>query len=191
MRRSFWRHFQNAKNRMVFGHYGRNVYIFPGVHIIRPKYISIGDNVTIGNDTDIFVHPLRRDSKEFIIQIGNSVHIGRSNILGARKSIILEENVLVGPHVMIGDHSHRYENVDIPVKMQETTEAGPVRIERDSWIGANVFILPNVTIGRHAVIGANAVVNRDIPAFSVAVGVPARVIRRYNFDLKQWVRVDE
>lgn len=191
MRRSFWRHFRNAKNRMVFGHYGRNVYIFPGVHIIRPRYISIGDNVTIGNDTDLFVHPLRRDSKEFIIQIGNNVHIGRSNILGARKSIILEENVLVGPHVMIGDHSHRYENVDIPVKMQETTEAGPVRIERDSWIGANVFILPNVTIGRHSVIGANAVVNRDIPAFSVAVGVPARVIRRYNFDLKQWVRVDE
>jgi acetyltransferase-like isoleucine patch superfamily enzyme len=176
---------------MVFGHYGRNVYIFPGVHIIRPRYISIGDNVTIGNDTDIFVHPLRRDSKEFIIQIGDNVHIGRSNILGARKSIILEENVLVGPHVMIGDHSHRYENVDIPVKMQETTEAGPVRIERDSWIGANVFILPNVTIGQHTVIGANAVVNRDIPAFSVAVGVPARVIRRYHFDLKQWVRVDE
>jgi acetyltransferase-like isoleucine patch superfamily enzyme len=191
MRRSFWRYFRNAKNRVVFGHYGRNVYIFPGVHIIRPRYVSIGDNVTIGNDTDLFVHPHRRDSKEFIIQIGNNVHIGRNNILGARKSIILEENVLIGPHVMIGDHSHRYENVDVPVKMQEATEAGPIRIERDSWIGANVFVLPNVTIGRHAVIGANAVVNRDIPAFSVAVGVPARVVKRYDFDLKQWVKVNE
>jgi acetyltransferase-like isoleucine patch superfamily enzyme len=191
MRRGFWRYFQNARNKLIFGSYGRNVYFFPGVRVIRPKYISIGDNVTIGNDVDLYVHPLQKDSKEFIIQIGNNVHIGRNNILGARKSIILEENVLIGPHVMIGDHSHRYEDVDIPVKMQEATEAGPVRIGRDSWIGANVFILPNVTIGRHAIIGANAVVNRDIPPFSVAVGVPARVIKRFDFDLRQWVKVDE
>jgi acetyltransferase-like isoleucine patch superfamily enzyme len=179
------------KNRMIFGKYGRNVYLFPGVRIIRPRYVSIGDDVTIGTDTDIYVHPLQRDSKQFIIQIGNNVHIGRNNIIGARKSIIFEENVLIGPHVIIGDHSHRYEDVDVPVKMQEATEAGPVRIGRDSWIGANVFILPNVTIGRHTVIGANAVVNRDIPPFSVAAGVPARVIKRYDFDLKRWVKVNE
>jgi acetyltransferase-like isoleucine patch superfamily enzyme len=190
VRRGFWRYFQNAKNKLIFGSYGRNVYFFPGVRIARPKYISIGDHVTIGNDTDIYVHPPGKDSKGFIIQIGNNVHIGRNNIIGARESIILEENILMGPHVMIGDHSHRYEDVDVPVKEQAATETGPVRIGRDSWIGANVFILPNVTIGRHAVIGANAVVNRDIPGFSVAVGVPARVIKRYDFDLKQWVRVD-
>jgi acetyltransferase-like isoleucine patch superfamily enzyme len=191
MKRGFCRYFQNARNKLIFGSYGRNVYLFPGVRIIRPKCIAIGDNVTIGNDTDLYVHPLQKDSKEFIIQIGNNVHIGRNNIIGARKSIILEENVLIGPHVMIGDHSHRYEDVDVPVKMQEATEAGPVRIGRDSWIGANVFILPNVTIGRHVIIGANAVINRDIPPFSVAVGVPARVIKRYDFNLKQWMKVDE
>jgi acetyltransferase-like isoleucine patch superfamily enzyme len=50
--------------------------------------------------------------------------------------------------------------------------------------------LPNVTIGRHAIIGANSVVTGDIPPYSVAVGAPARVIERYDFDLKQWVRVD-
>jgi len=50
--------------------------------------------------------------------------------------------------------------------------------------------LSNVTIGRHAIIGANSVVNGDIPPYSVAVGAPARVIKRYDFDLKQWVRVD-
>lgn len=191
MKRRFWRYVQNAKNKLIFGAYGRNVYILPGVRIVRPRHVSIGDNVTIGNDTDIYVHPLQRDSKELIIQIGNNVHIGRNNIIGARWSIILEENVLIGPHVMIGDHSHQYEDVDIPVKLQKVTKAGPVRIERDSWIGANVFILPNVTVGRHAVVGANAIVNRDIPAFSVAVGIPARVIKRYDFDLRRWVRVHE
>ena len=175
---------------MIFGHYGRNVYIHPGVHIVRPRFISIGDNVTVGADTDIYVHPFDRGSKELIIQIGNDVHIGRNNIIGARKSVILEDHVLLGPHVMIGDHSHRYEDVAVPIKLQDATEAGPVRIEQDSWIGANVFVLPNVNIGRHSVVGANSVVNRDIPPYSVAVGTPARVIKRYDFDLKKWVRVN-
>ncbi len=188
MRKGSWRYFQNIKNRLIFGHYGGNVYIHPGVHIVRPRFISIGDNVTISTDTDIYVHPVDRDSREFIIQIGNNVHIGRNNIIGARKSVILEDHVLLGPHVMIGDHSHRYEDVAVPIKLQDATEAGPVRIERDSWIGANVFILPNVTIGRHSVVGANSVVNRDIPPYSVAVGAPARVIKRYDFDLKEWVK---
>jgi len=53
-----------------------------------------------------------------------------------------------------------------------------------------VFVLPGVTIGRHSVVGANSVVNRDIPSYSVAVGAPARVMKRYDFDLKKWVRVN-
>jgi acetyltransferase-like isoleucine patch superfamily enzyme len=126
-----------------------------------------------------------------MIRISNNVHIGSYNIIGARESIILEENVLIGPHVMIGDHSHQYENIEIPIKLQEPKEGGPVRIERDSWIGANVFILPNVTIGRHSVVGANSVVNQDLPPYSVAVGAPARVIKQYDFELKQWVKFDE
>jgi acetyltransferase-like isoleucine patch superfamily enzyme len=191
MRRRFWRYVQNTKNRIVFGHYGRNVYIFPGVNIVRPQFISIGDNVTIGKGTDIYVHPTHSGSKDYMIRIGNNVHIGSHNIIGARTSILLEDNALIGPHVVIADHSHHYEKIDVPIKLQEATEGGPVRIGRDSWIGANVFILPNVTIGQHSVVGANAVVNRDIPAFSVAVGVPARVIKRYDFDLRKWVEVDE
>jgi acetyltransferase-like isoleucine patch superfamily enzyme len=191
LRRGIGRYFQNLKNRMIFMKYGRNVYFFPGVHVVRPEYVSIGDNVTIGRNADLFVHPDDSETREAIIEIGNNVHVGTNNIIGARKKVVLEENVLLGPHVMMGDHSHAYEDIEIPVKYQTVTEPGPVRIERDSWIGANVFILPNVTIGRHAVVGANSVVNRDIPPYSVAVGTPARVIRRYDFESKRWVKVDE
>ena len=190
MRKGILRYFKNAKNKLIFGKYGRNVYIFPGARIIRPRLISVGDNVRIGKHTDIYVHPKRRDSKEFILKIGDNVHIGNYNIIGARNSVVLEENVLLGPRVIIVDHSHQYENVEIPIKLQPATDGGVVRIERDCWIGANVFVLPNVTIGCHAIIGANSVVNSDIPPYSVAVGAPARVIKRYDFDLKQWVRVD-
>jgi acetyltransferase-like isoleucine patch superfamily enzyme len=190
MRKGFWRYIQNTKNRMIFGHYGRDVYIHPGVRIVKPQFISVGDKVRIGKNTDIYIHPIRSDSREFILEIGNNVHIGNYNIIGARNSIVLEENVLLGPRVIIADHSHRYENVEVPIKSQEAAEGGPVRIERDCWIGANVFVFPNVTIGRHAVIGANSIVNRNIPPYSVAVGAPARVIKRYDFDLKEWVKVD-
>ncbi len=176
---------------MIFGHYGRNVYIHPGVRFVRPRLMSIGDHVSIGNDSDLYVHPIQRDSRELIIQIGNHVHLGRNNIIGARKSVIIEDYVLLGPHVMIGDHSHRYENVAVPITLQETTDAGPIRIERDSWIGANVFILPRVNIGRHAVVGANSVVNRDVPAYSVVVGAPAKVVKRYDFGREKWVKVNE
>ena len=190
MRKGVWRYFKNVKNRLIFGKYGRNVYIFPGGQIVRPQFISIGDNVRIGKNTDIYVHPKDRGSKEFVLKIGDNVHIGSYNIIGARNSIVLEENVLLGPRVTIVDNSHHYENVDVPVKSQEVTEGGFVRLERDCWVGANVFILPNVKIGHHAVIGANSVVNRDIPPYSVAVGTPAKVIKQYDFELKQWVNVD-
>jgi acetyltransferase-like isoleucine patch superfamily enzyme len=192
MKKGCWRLIKNLKNRLIFGHYGHDVYIQPGVRIVRPKYIFIGDHVTIGKDTDIYVHPsLPTTRREYIIWIGNHVHIGSHNILGARKGIVLEDHVLIGPHTMIGDHSHHYENIDIPIKLQAATEGGTVRIERESWIGANVFILPNVTIGRHSVVGANSVVNQNIPPYSVAVGAPARVIKQYDFERKIWVKVNE
>ncbi len=174
---------------MLFMKYGRNVYLFPGVHIVRPQFVCIGDDVTIGRNTDIFVHPEDPNSKECVIEIGNHVHIGINNIIGARKKIVLEENVLIGPHVMIGDHSHHYEDIDIPIKFQAATEGGTVRIERDCWIGANVFVMPKVTIGRHTVIGANSVVTQNIPAYSVAVGAPARAVKRYDLASKQWVKI--
>ena len=191
MKKGIWRYFKNAKNKLIFGHYGKNVYIHPGGQIVRPRFISIGDNVRIGKNTDIYVHPKHPGLKEFILEIGNNVHIGNYNIIGARNSVVLEENVLLGPGVIIVDHSHHYDNVEIPIKLQAVSEGGLVRLERDCWVGANVFIFPNVTVGRHAVIGANSIVNRDIPPYSVAVGAPAKVIKQYDFDLKQWVRLDD
>ncbi len=176
---------------MIFGHYGRNVHIQSGVRIVRPRFISIGDNVTIGKGTDIYVHPIDSNLEKYIIRIGNNVHIGRNNIIGARKSIVLEDNVLLGPYVLIGDHSHHYENIEVPIKIQEATEGGEVRIGQDCWIGAFVFVMSNVKIGMHSIIGAHSVVNRDIPPYSVAVGVPAKVIKQYHFELKRWVRINE
>ncbi|RPJ02302.1 MAG: hypothetical protein EHM36_12655, partial [Deltaproteobacteria bacterium] len=116
MKRGFWRHFQNLRNRMVFMKYGRDVYFFPGVHVVRPQYVCIGDHVTIGRNVDLFVHPDDPGTGEAIIEIGNNVHIGTNDMIGARKKVIIEENVLMGPHVLIADHSHAYEDIETPIK---------------------------------------------------------------------------
>jgi acetyltransferase-like isoleucine patch superfamily enzyme len=78
--------------------------------------------------------------------------------------------------VSIRDHNHRFDKLDVPVRLQGMTSA-PVRIGRNVWIGGKATITKGVSIGDNAVIGANAVVTHDIPANAIAVGVPARVIK--------------
>ena len=73
---------------------------------------------------------------------------------------------------------------------QGTIEKGPVRIGRNSWIGIRCSILSGVTIGEHSVIGAGSIVTHDVPPFSIAAGVPARVIKKYNFETQKWENVD-
>jgi lipopolysaccharide O-acetyltransferase len=90
---------------------------------------------------------------------------------------------------MIIDSSRKPGPIDRPSKEQDL-EIGYVHIEADSWIAYNACIMPNVTIGRHCIIGALSVVNKDIPSYSVAVGSPAEVVKRYDFDQKKWVKIE-
>ncbi|HEY0895880.1 MAG TPA: DapH/DapD/GlmU-related protein, partial [Sphingobacteriaceae bacterium] len=69
---------------------------------------------------------------------------------------------------------------------EQKVQVRPVVISDNVWVGANAVITPGVTIGKHVVIGAGSVVTHDIPDYSVAVGIPARVVKKYNFDLKSW-----
>ena len=66
----------------------------------------------------------------------------------------------------------------------------PIKIENNVWIGAHSVVLPGVQIGNHSVIGAGSIITKDIPPYSVAVGNPARIVKRYDMDLKEWVKVN-
>jgi acetyltransferase-like isoleucine patch superfamily enzyme len=90
--------------------------------------------------------------------------------------------------VYITDQNHGYEDITRPISQQTQPERAVV-IGDGSWLGYGAVVLPGVTIGKHCVIGANSVVTSDIPDFSVAVGVPARVIRRYDATAG-WIKVD-
>ncbi|MBA3263828.1 MAG: acyltransferase, partial [Thermoleophilaceae bacterium] len=76
---------------------------------------------------------------------------------------------------------HRFDDPERPVPWQGFTSKGPTRVESNVWCGANVVVTGGVTIGERCVIGANSVVTRDIPAFSVAAGIPARVLRPIDY----------
>jgi len=113
-----------------------------------------------------------------LLKIGDRVNINHNVMLGASDNgeIIIGNDVLVGPNVVIRASNHVSSQKDIPIN-QQGHAAGRIVIEDDVWIGANSVILPNITIGKGAVIGAGSVVTKDVPFYSLAGGVPAKVIK--------------
>ena len=98
---------------------------------------------------------------------------------------------MTGPFIFIADHNHQYEDPSKPIYMQgvKFSKSDRVEISDDTWIGAKVAICGNIRIGKHCVIGANSVVTKDVPDYSVAAGIPAKVIKKYDFEKKEWIKV--
>ena len=113
------------------------------------------------------------------LTIGDNTLIGRRNLIGCNEKITIGKNCLLGENVRIQDTDHRFEDISIPIRSQGITTA-PIEIGDNVWIGYGSVVTKGVTIGEGSVIGANSVVTRDIPPFSIAAGVPARVIRYRN-----------
>lgn len=189
-KKRFWYPLSNIKNRFLFGAYGRDVYIEPGVVINRPRFVHVGNHVRIKRNTSINLHPKDKKAKGTLLFIGDDVIISESCFISACNRITIEENVGISPNVMIIDNSRKPGDIGRPSKEQDL-KIGYVHIGADSWIAYGACVLPNVTIGKHCIIGALSVVNRDIPPYSVAVGSPAKVVKRYDFDRGEWVKVDE
>ncbi len=172
-----------------FGSFGICSVIKSPLSIDGGKNIHIGSNVCIQYKTWLASLPLTQiggGNSELLIEDG--CILGHFNHIYATKSIILHKDVLTADKVYISDNLHGYEDIMTPIRKQPIVQNRDVEIGEGSWIGENVCIL-GVHIGKHCVIGANSVVTHDIPDYSVAVGSPAKVIKRYNFEKKQWVKV--
>lgn len=164
--------------------FGSGVAIQSPLHIYGEENISIGDNVLVQYKSWLAAVP-HTGEKQCELKIGNGCVIGHFNELFATKSIILEDNVLTADRVYISDNLHSYENISTPVLKQPVKQINPVRIGEGSWLGVGAVVL-GANIGKHCVIGANAVVTKDIPDYCVAAGVPAKIIRRYNASTGRW-----
>ena len=116
-------------------------------------------------------------SMECSISIGNNTTVNRNtNILA---QVTIGSNVSIAPNVVIVGMNHVFSNLDDTIKSQGSTSKGII-IEDDVWIATNVSILDGITIGKGSVIAAGAVVNKDVPPYSVMAGVPAKVVKQRN-----------
>jgi acetyltransferase-like isoleucine patch superfamily enzyme len=115
------------------------------------------------------------------------LRIGAGSFLNLGVMVASMELVEIGEHCMfangcfVTDANHRFDDPDKPVTWQGFTTKGPTRIGDNVWCGANVVVTSGVTIGERAVIGANSVVTTDIPAFSIAAGTPAKVLKQVEY----------
>ncbi len=120
------------------------------------------------------------------IIIGDKCRVGLSNtIIGP---VRIENNVMIGQHVVVSALNHNYTDISKPISHQGVSTA-LITIEEGVWVGANSVITAGVTIGKNSVIAAGSVVTKDVPPFCVAAGSPAKIIKRYSSQSKQWERV--
>lgn len=120
------------------------------------------------------------------VVIGNECIIGLGNVIIGPVSI--GNHVMLAQNIVISGLNHGYEDISIPPASQPVN-VKQIMIADDVWIGANSVITAGVSIGKHSVIGAGSVVTKDVPPFCIAVGNPARVIKRYNNETLIWEKV--
>lgn len=153
---------------------------YPAV-ILGHSYIKIGKNFSSRARLRIEAYDkYLQESFSPAIIIGDHVCFNFDCHVGCIDKIVIKDNVLIGSRVLIIDHAHgdlTKEYLHIAPALRNLTTKGPVIIEENVWIGEGAAILPNVTIGANSIIGANAVVTKDIPANSIALGIPAKVYK--------------
>ncbi|MBD1896758.1 acyltransferase [Coleofasciculus sp. FACHB-129] len=182
----------------ILGRVGKALYIQSGVELLNAPAIEVGDNVKILRDVRLNANG--KNSKISLgdlvcldrgvdinvteggncnIVIGERTHISPYTCLGGPGNIKIGKFCLIASHVGIYANNHNFADPTVYIWKQGITCKGIV-IEDDCWLGSGVKVLDGVTIGKGSVIGAGAVVTKDIPPYSVAVGVPARVISQRN-----------
>ncbi len=160
---------------------------FPVVALFGERYITVGAGTVIGPYVSLsaVVSPAHELGDRSVVTIGDRCLIGKGSGIVGHDAIDIGDDVFTGHNVYITDANHGYEDPDVPIGRQ-FVDPRPVRIGAGSWLGHGTIVLPGASIGRHVVVGAGSVVTGDLPDFSVAVGNPARVIRRYRTG-KGWV----
>lgn len=147
---------------------GKHVSFDPGVDIQQPERIRVGDHVHFYRG--VYLSPCNE-----WITIGDHCHFAPYGILYG--PLTLGNHVAVAAHVVFASVGHGYDRIDIPMVNQATAKK-EIIVEDDVWIGANAVIIGGVRIGAHSIVGAGAVVTRDVAPYSVVGGSPARRIRK-------------
>lgn len=178
----------------------RTFFTFKEARLIRfpfrmrgKRHIEIGKGFTTGFNCriDAFNH---KNISGKLITIGNNVEINDDVHIAAVEKVEIGDNVLIASKVYISDHDHgnykgQYQDTPLSAPGSREIYTKPIVIEKNVWIGEFVCVLKGVTIGEGSIIGAMSVVSRPIPPYSIAVGAPAKVIKRYDFSTQMWLPI--
>lgn len=165
-----------------FGSFGDGTIIcFPYGSHVNERHIHLGAATMIAPGVVLSAgwgpgHPGLPDE---VVKIGDRCLIGRNSSVIGHLSIVIGDDVWTGYDVRIGDMNHGYEDLTKPISVQ-AMPMEPISIGDGSWLGHGVLVMPGVTIGRHVTVGGGSVVIDDLPDYSVAVGVPARIVRQWT-----------
>lgn len=163
--------------------------------VLRGKsYIDFGKNLTTGFWCRFEVFP-KNDKQKIRLKLGDNIQINDFVHFCAIDSVEIGDNCLFASHVYVSDNSHGCykgcENDSSPNIAPDHREylTAPVKIGKNCWFGEGAIVMPGVVIGDGCVIGAHSVVNKNIPAACIAVGSPAKVVKRYNNHTKRWEKI--
>lgn len=158
------------------------------------KFIQFGKRLTTGVAVRLDAFPSEPEHGACIV-FGDNVQLNDYVHISAICKVKIGSNVLIASKVFISDHNHGgygsddyHDSPDVPPALRPL-RAKPITIEDNVFIGEFVSVLPGVTIGKGSVIGTMSVVTKDIPPYSIAIGAPARVVKRYNFRTKKWGKI--
>ena len=168
------------KIKEIFGWLqGRRFSVVAGQGVYIGKHCALKGKNNITLEDSVTVRPYAKIWSGGTVRIGRGSEIGERCRISIANSLNMGEKVLLSPNVYITDCDHEYRNLEVPIIDQGVVQRGQtVSIGDGSYIGINAVIVGNVKIGKHCVIGANSVVTKDVPDYCVAVGSPARVIKK-------------
>lgn len=165
---------------------------YPGVQFGRNVQVIGLDSLTIGEGTtvaeDVWFNDCVRDGAIRIV-IGRHCYVGRRSLFSSAGRLELGDHCLLGSGVYLGDVDHEFADITRPYAEQGVTRGNRLTVEENCWLGLGSMIKGDLTVGRGSVVGAGAVVLRDVPPFSLVVGLPARVIKLYNPETAAWERI--
>ena len=169
---------------------------FPKSRIVRrPNYVRNEGRLDIGggfsSGPGLIIDVIGKNAR---IEIGKNVMANHNLHIGAIDSVVIGDRVLIASGVYITDHHHGsysgdHQSSPLDPPIERPLVSSRVIIGDDVWIGERVSILPGVSVGKGVIIGAGAIVTKDLPDYVIAVGVPAEVIKKFDFDKGVWVSV--
>ena len=163
----------------AFAKFGKKSVIVLPVRLSGEDRIEVNDRVYIGANCWLQTLPDGQNMSP-AISIGSGTSIAGSCVISAVRQVRIGESVLFAKNVYVSDHKHKYSDQHVRIMSQGLDKIGPVLIKEGAWIGQNVVVCPGVTIGRGSVIGANSLVNEDVPDFCIAAGSPVRIIKKIS-----------